>query len=189
MKNYISYINESRINHFDFKYNRKIDKTLRKKLAFYFKNGGEPELLSNDSQNMPFVWYLMINNEYKLLKLFFKNGGEPDKQYRKTYPIFYCATNGKLEIFKLLLDNGSDLNTKKDDSPLMNYILMSHNSNDKKIKMVESLIEHGYDWSIKDINDLTFLDHINAYTFYIITKYPEKYKEYLKQKQVKKFKI
>jgi len=56
--------------------------------------------------------------------------------------------------------------------------------------ILNTIIEAGADWFIKDADGKIFLDNLNEEEKeYIKNRYPEKWKDYLKKKTVKKFKI
>jgi hypothetical protein len=57
-------------------------------------------------------------------------------------------------------------------------------------KIIIMLIDAGADWNMKNDEDHDFLHYLNnEFKLELQHKYPEKYEEYLKKKQIKKFKI
>jgi len=102
-------------------------------------------------------------------------------------PLVYCLWNSEFDMFQLLIDNGADINSISKSNNQTPLIFGADLNNLKKIQIC---IENDADWSICS-GDQCFLDILesNGFKKYIIKKYPEHYKKYLKQKATKKFKI
>ena len=97
-------------------------------------------------------------------------------------------------LFKLAINNESinDIikisKTKFFDIKKIEYDIKNHLSSVSYTsdEMLETLIEIGIDWTLK-INKITFYEYFKY--FDIKKKYPKQYKKYLKDTQIKKFKI
>jgi len=95
--------------------------------------------------NLPLVKYVMESKIYK------NNIDINIKDINDEYPIITAFDNGNKEIFKYLLEQGANCNTKNDcDVPLL--LLAIHNN---KWEMLEQLIEHHVDINEKDINGIS----------------------------------
>jgi len=96
-----------------------------------------------------------------------------------------------------LIKNDVDVNIQFDDrkwTPLT-YIANRFSNffsskNENFIDLIDALIDADADWTIKTRSGYVFLDFLKSKEYnYFINKYPEKYKDYLKKKEIKKFKI
>jgi len=129
---------------------------------------------------------LLINfSDWNYIERWLEAGGDIDAQdSRDGWNLLLLNVNINYTfIVKDLLALGANPNVQNHNgsTPLM----MSRN-----FDIMKMLIDAGADWNIQNNTGKDFLDFLNDYEKeYIIKKYPEKYKEYLKNKQVKKFKI
>jgi len=183
-----------------------------KKIDFlkeYLKKGGDINIKSEFNET--FIYY---TTDYETIKFLIDNGIDLNSSDDNEKNVLeYYLTNvylGDFESYKLVIDNIDDLNTQSstenNESLLMlcvfelqyyskeilktNYVLMK--------KVLFYLLEKDTDWKIRDIKNRTFIDIINQ-NYESLEKgklfkdikesFPEKYKQYMKSRQIRKFKI
>jgi len=133
--------------------------------------------------------YTIIHkDDIKLCKLLIIAGADMNINTIDGNPILIYTAIHNIEIFKLLLKYGADVN-------IQNYfnrtalIYMSGNYI-YNLTIIKLLIDAGADWNIKDDNGMDFLDYLKIeQKEKIIKLYPEKYKEYLIRKNVEKYNL
>jgi ankyrin repeat protein len=94
----------------------------------------------------------------KMVRVLINNGATidyPRTPDGRTPLMVTCIYNGDVNIFKLLLDKGADINaTSKDDVTALMLAAMN-----EKIDVVNFLLAKGADPNMKDANGLTALDY------------------------------
>ena len=109
--------------------------------------------------------------------------------------LYWAGFYKKIDIFKLFVENGADINTIFDDKTIVIGIISKYHYNaltnvDKSI--IEICFQHNinlnHKYKGKDFFD--YLDGINkTFKKFLIKKYPEQYQKYLKLKSVSDFNL
>jgi len=109
--------------------------------------------------------------------------------------LFYAANWTHIDLLKLLIDNGADVNTEFNDKNAFVQLLTKITFTTKTIEILDILIENGIDlsfeWEGADIFEIlnNGNDGMKLYAKEIPKKFPKQYKEYLVNKELKKFNI
>lgn len=135
-------------------------------LKGYLENRGFSNLFRKDNAGQTPITYAIAYNSIDVLEFLMKNGGKNvvndfDKdQYRN--PLFLAIRSGNINVIKILLDNGADVNiqNKRGMSALHFLSVPGTLSRDTFIEILELLIYYGADMNIQDDTSKTFLDYI-----------------------------
>jgi ankyrin repeat protein len=133
--------------------------------------------------------------------------------------LMFSSINGHLEIVKVLIENGTDVNCKNNNgwTPLIwlsnygnleivkvliengadvncedndNWTPLIESSYQGYLKIVKVLIENGADWNIKNKDNKDFMDYLSKKNKEIIIReYPEEYELYKLKKDVEKYNL
>jgi len=155
-------------------------------LEEWLKSGGDPNFRSITSLHLLSLAAKKTNPE--ITDLLLKYGANPDSQNERNYTaLIYAVIENGIDVVKSLIDSNADLDLYTNT---FNYTALIYAAVMKNYKIMSMLIDAGADWSIVDTDDKSFLDKlIQTKREKIINLYPEKYKIYIRSKQVKKFKI
>ena len=112
----------------------------------------------------------------------------------KDHILYSAVFFRKLNMVKLLLDNGADIKKPVDGNNNMTLLHGAAYNNDGKIpspiKIIQLLTKHGADWFIKTTNGDYFIDLLEPEDKKELQfLYPEKYEQYLKLKKAKEFNL
>ncbi|MCK9416482.1 ankyrin repeat domain-containing protein [Candidatus Dojkabacteria bacterium] len=142
---------------------------------------------------------LRLSNKHFVTKILIKlieNGADVNliaNGYNAS-PLYNAVTTDKLDIVKVLVENGSNLEVcsgRVDTTPLMLAIMRYKNGNRFAMSIIEYLIEKGANWFyyksnlIIDIKDILDAETYNK----LIEKYQKQYQNSLVKQKAKKYNI
>jgi len=164
------------------------------------------------------IFTYIYNSDEKSLKEYIDNGGNL-KWKNENFVIYFTVSHSNFKILKIMLEtnqfNINDLNTRQKNN---GDTALIEAAKKQKVKSINLLLEYGADPNIQNYDGFTALMSAKSYrtmrnlaevsdwtiktelgydVFDILPDwcerlskdYPEKYHEYLKNKQLKKFKI
>ena len=146
---------------------------------------------NNKNLELNLILSFKHNNNY-LLKYLNENGN-PDYVFKKYHIgstlISFAIEYRDYEKLKLLIDFGADVNHIDDYGKT--YLIKETHHYVSDLTIISILIEANADWNIIDPNTgKDFFEKLKSEDKnIIIKKYPEKYQEYLKKKQMIKYNI
>ena len=95
----------------------------------------------------------------------------------------------RYKIFKLMIDNGLDVDVSIEDGNTILIEIANEDEDDVDFDLLYLLIDAGADWNLMPLG-YTFIDALyDDEQEVIINKYPEKYQKYIREKQARKFNI
>ena len=109
--------------------------------------------------------------------------------------LFYAVNWEMVDLVKILLENGADVNTVFNKKNLMINLVTKISFGTDTMKIMDILIEHDIDLNFKygDADVFYYLKNGNAamklYAYEIPQKFPEQYKQYKINKDLDKFDI
>jgi ankyrin repeat protein len=138
-----------------------------------------------------FLVVCSYNNRYSVIKYLLENDANPNITHDKISPLNYAASNGYLDIVKILLKYGANINDV-DNNNETSIISAAMNSG---TNVILYLLEKGASWTRDNSNNF-FIDYLNKFNTNekklideIKNLYPEEYKKYLKIKKSEKFNL
>jgi len=131
------------------------------------------------------------SNRYEVSKYLLENGADANISHEMISPLNYAASNGYLDIVKILLEYGAFIDAVDENNETSLISATINNGSN----VIFYLLEKGASWT-RDNADNYFIDYLNeknSQEKYIIEEikklYPTEYKKYLKIKSSKKFNI
>ena len=151
-----------------------------------------PEIIGNDIElDMDNLKKCMKSSKFDIEERYGDNNN-PKNGYTL---LFYAANWTHIDLLKLLIDNGADVNTEFNDKNAFVQLLTKITFTTKTTEILDMLIENGIDlsflWGEVDVFDIMRdgNEGMRLYAKEIPKKFPEQYKEYLVNKDLKKFNI
>jgi len=136
---------------------------------------------------------LMFNERLEQVKKYIDDGRDIEAKTNDSTIMMSAISYGRSDIVKLLIENGADVNHGTEWSdPLIRFGTNFYKYND--LEMLKILLDADAKIKTNDIgsNFITELKddfYEKEVLHYLKTKYPNKYRDYMKLKNVKKFKI
>ena len=153
----------------------------------YINNGGDINLTFETGENMLMV--AARNGYTNFVKYLIEEGIDLNMidYLNRTTIILLCSVNlisNSKEIVKLIIDADADINI----TDINNQTALYHAALKNEMELVDLLIDT--DWTILNNQNKSFYDVLSDLNQkYIRNQYPEKYYEYMKKINIKKFKI
>jgi len=166
---------------------------LEENVKFLLKKGIDINIVDRNNDNaLNWSAYFNFSNICQLLIDAGININEQDVYGMS--PLITAAAEKNYETVKVLIDNNCDINLiNTNGRNALHMISKNISYNDTKArKILFILLDTDIDWFIKDNTKFIFLDyfkHNSSIINEIKKKYPKKWRKYMKNKTIKKFKI
>ena len=134
----------------------------------------------------PLIYLNKYNTKIQIIRDLINAGADINYQDDNGYtPLSQASYYGKVKNVRLLIDAGAILDTQ--DSRGFNALFLSAINNN--IREMRLLIDAGADWCLEDKTHKTFIDWMREDNKYLLKEYPEQYEIYMRNKNLKKYKI
>jgi len=129
------------------------------------------------------------NDNITIIKLLLENGANVNLIGSDDFSVLglISSVDNPLttQVIQLLLDFGANINIQREMATSL--VISAYY---RIMRNVYILIDNGADWFVIDDENKLFIDHLSdSEKGMIKKKYPEKYEEYIKKKNIRKFKI
>jgi len=147
------------------------------------------KLFENNEIDFIDIKLAIFTDNIEQVKKYIDLGGDLEKPIYMIYSLLAYATyNTSVNVMNLLIENGADVNFIFQGN-LKHSILTYSTSVGLKLSILINIIKHGADVWYEIANGKNFFDYFNFKLENLWKELPELKKEYLKRKNIKKFKI